>query len=63
MPPDSVPQLPLPQPYQPYNQFPFPNYRDRGGTPIKLLTDLIKIYSNNNKKYGGEEYNILDAKL
>jgi hypothetical protein len=28
-----------------------------------LLTDLIKIYSNNDKKYNREEYNILDIKL
>ncbi len=25
--------------------------------------DLIKIYSNNDRKYSGEEYNILDIKL
>jgi hypothetical protein len=31
--------------------------------PAKLLTDLMKIYNNNDKKYGGEEYNILDIKL
>jgi hypothetical protein len=30
--------------------------------PTKLLTDLMKIY-NNNKKYGGELYNILNIKL
>ena len=31
--------------------------------PTKLLTDLIKIYNDNNKKYGGELYDILDVKL
>ena len=31
--------------------------------PAKLLTDLIKIYNSNNKKYGGEEYDILNIKL
>jgi hypothetical protein len=31
--------------------------------PTKLLTDLMKIYNNDDKKYGGEEYNILDIKL
>ena len=30
--------------------------------PTKLLTDLIKIYNNNNK-YRGELYNILNIKL
>jgi hypothetical protein len=29
----------------------------------KLLTNLIKIYNNNNKKYGEEKYDILDIKL
>jgi hypothetical protein len=28
-----------------------------------LLTDLIKIYNDDNKKYRGEEYDILDIKL
>ena len=28
-----------------------------------MLTDLIKIYNNDNKKYRGEEYDILDIKL
>ena len=31
--------------------------------PTKLLTDLMKIYNNNNKKYGGKLYDILDIKL
>ena len=31
--------------------------------PTKLLTDLIKIYNDNNKKYRGELYDILDVKL
>ena len=29
----------------------------------KLLTDLIKFYTNNAKKYRGEVYNILNTKL
>ena len=29
----------------------------------KLLADLMKIYNNDDKKYGGEEYDILDIKL
>ena len=28
-----------------------------------MLTDLIKFYTNNAKKYKGEVYNILNAKL
>ena len=28
-----------------------------------MLTDLIKFYTNNAKKYRGEVYNILNAKL
>jgi hypothetical protein len=31
--------------------------------PTKLLTDLMKIYNDDDKKYGGEEYDILDIKL
>jgi hypothetical protein len=31
--------------------------------PAKLLTDLMKIYNDNNKKYREEEYNILNTKL
>jgi len=51
------------QPYQPYTQFPIPERGDRGSTQAKLLTDLMKIYNNDDKKYGGEEYDILDVKL
>src|SRR5207248_1445596 len=32
-------------------------------TPVKILIDLMKIYSNDGKKYKGEEYDILDIKL
>jgi hypothetical protein len=43
--------------YQLYEQ-------DEQDDPLaKLLTDLMKIYSNNDKKYRGEEYDILDVKL
>ena len=35
--------------------------QDRQST--KQLVDLMKIYSSDNKKYGGEEYDILDVKL
>ena len=28
-----------------------------------MLLDLMKIYVSNDKKYGGEEYDILDTKL
>jgi hypothetical protein len=46
--------------YQPYKQ----DEQDEQDDPLaKLLTDLIKIYSNDNKKYRGEEYDILDVKL
>jgi hypothetical protein len=31
--------------------------------PAKLLTDLMKIYNNDDKKYGGEEYDILSVAL
>jgi hypothetical protein len=31
--------------------------------PTKLLTDLIKTYNDNDKKYSGELYDILDIKL
>jgi len=50
-------------PHQPYTQFPIPEQGDRGSTQAKLLTDLMKIYNNDDKKYGGEEYDILDVKL
>jgi hypothetical protein len=30
---------------------------------MKLLTDLMKTYNDNNKKYGGELYDILNVKL
>jgi hypothetical protein len=30
---------------------------------MKLLTDLIKTYNDNNKKYSGELYDILNVKL
>jgi hypothetical protein len=46
-----------------YMQFQVTERGDRSDTPAKLLTDLMKIYSNDDKKYGGEEYNILDVKL
>jgi hypothetical protein len=55
-------QLPR-QPHQPYDQFAIPEGGDRDNTsttPAKLLTDLMKIYTNDNKKYGGEEYDIPD---
>jgi hypothetical protein len=29
----------------------------------RLLTDLMKIYSNSEQKYGGGQYDILDVKL
>jgi hypothetical protein len=29
----------------------------------KLITDLMKVYNDNDKKYGGELYDILDIKL
>ena len=44
-------------------QVPIPEQGDKGNTSTKLLIDLIKIYSNDDKKYGGEEYDILDVKL
>jgi hypothetical protein len=31
--------------------------------PIKEITSLIKIYTNQDDKYGGKMYNILDTKL
>jgi len=44
-------------------QSPIPKQGNKSNTLTKLLIDLIKIYSNDNKKYGGEEYDILDVKL
>ena len=32
-------------------------------TSTKLLTDLMKFYTDDAKKYGGEVYNILNTKL
>ena len=29
----------------------------------KLLMDLIKVYNNDDKKYSGKKYNVLDIKL
>ena len=40
-----------------------PKQGDSRSIQTKLLMDLINIYINNNKKYKGEEYNILDVKL
>lgn len=48
---------------QPYEQFPIPDRGDKGTTPAKPLTDLMKTYTGDDKKYGGEEYDILDVKL
>jgi hypothetical protein len=31
--------------------------------PTKEITNLIKIYTNQDDKYGGEMYDILDVKL
>jgi len=72
--PETLPQAALPQQTQPqwnqhqtYEQRPRQQYQPyeqaRDDVPAKLLTDLMKIYSNDDKKYGGEEYDILDAKL
>ena len=72
--PQTLPQTTLPQQtqprwnqYQTYEQPPRQQYQPyeqaRDDVPAKLLTDLMKIYSNDDKKYGGEEYDILDAKL
>src|SRR4029077_15457119 len=36
------------RPYQPYTQFPIPERGDRGSTQAKLLTDLMKIYNNDD---------------
>lgn len=36
---------------------------DSGNTHATLLTDLMMIYNNDDKKYGGKEYDILDTKL
>jgi len=64
-PPSVLPMQQTPrQPYQPYTQFPIPGRGDSGSTQAKLLTDLMKIYNDDDdKKYGGEEYDILDVKL
>jgi hypothetical protein len=47
-----------------------PNQEDRGDIPAKardmptkLIIDLVKLYNDNNDKYGGELYDILDVKL
>jgi hypothetical protein len=31
--------------------------------PTKLIIDLVKLYNDNNDKYGGELYDILNVKL
>ncbi len=49
--------------HQPYGQFPIPEQGDKDDTPSKLLTDLMKIYNSDERKYSGEEYDILDVKL
>ena len=49
--------------HQPYRQFPIPEQGDKDDTPSKLLTDLMKIYNSDERKYSGEEYDILDVKL
>jgi len=41
----------------------FPYDPHRQNNPSRLLADMMKIYSNDDKKYGGEEYDILDIKL
>ena len=38
-------------------------YKESSDTSSKQLTDLIKIYNDNGKKFGGEMYDILDIKL
>ncbi len=60
--PQVQPQQTHQQTHQPYAQILTPE-RDSTGTPNKLLTELMKIYNNDDKKYGGEEYDILDVKL
>jgi hypothetical protein len=37
--------------------------QDTAPLATKLLTDLLKLYYNDDKKYGGEEYDVLDSKL
>jgi hypothetical protein len=72
--PPSHPQTPSqpkppsePQPDQSHLQAQIPS-RENGSQdsapPItKPLTDLSKLYHNDDKKYGGEEYDVLDSKL
>jgi hypothetical protein len=61
----TITQQPPRQTYQPYTQFQIPERGDGDydKPQAKLLTDLMKIYSQEEKKYGGEEYDILDVKL
>jgi hypothetical protein len=51
-----------PQPYE-HERTPILDRGDRGNTPTKQLTGLMKIYNDNDKKYGGELYDILGVKL
>lgn len=50
-------QLPL------ATNFPIPPKGDAATTNSKLITDLMKVYNDDNKKYSGDEYDILDIKL
>jgi hypothetical protein len=57
-----------PQPpgqFGPQNQEQATPHQSQGfqNNPMKLITDLMKIYNNNDKKYSGELYDILDVKL
>ena len=46
------------------SQFQIPqNFDNDVNNPTKLLTDLMKIYSHDHNKYGGEMYDFLDLKL
>jgi hypothetical protein len=54
---------PLRQQHQPYEQFEIPDRGDGVEAPAKQLTDLMKIYLDDDKKYSGDEYDILDVKL
>ena len=49
-------------PVRPMNAQEIASYESRPPTS-KLLADLMKIYNQDERKYGGEEYDILDIKL
>ncbi|XMA09892.1 hypothetical protein WAI453_002683 [Rhynchosporium graminicola] len=64
--PPPPPPDPLNEPsYRPYPHFPLPEGNNGANTDLgrRLLIDLMKCYHNDDNKYGGELFDILDVKL